>query len=549
MINGFIDNSPVRIVKGKVELFDGSTLLDTYTHRDRLISFKIERIGDNSKFFGFGICQKINIKLIDKERALDITTAHSFKAYLTTGNEYVTPFPIFYVTEVHRDENTNELSITAYDVLNRANTQTCVIDAESMEAAPEPYAPHRYAFFMAQQLGFKIKINLDGTITQPVRYQGLSEKAECLTTNCPNGANLDGTETIREVLDAIANTIQAIYYIGYDNKLVFRRLDRDGAADLTINKADYIKLDSKTNRRLVAICSTTELGDNVEARLDVSGTTQYVRDNPFWDLRDNIGELVENALENIGGITINQFECAWRGNYLLEIGDKINLVTKDDEVVTSYLLNDSVEYNGFLSQNSAWSYENETEEAAANPSNLGEALKQTFARVDKANKRIELLASYTEANTKSISALQIDTGSIAASVTKLQDNVTQSIDGLSGDIATLSNSVEAKMTDEDVTIKINEALSNGVDKVETSTGFKFDETGLEISKSDSEMSTTITEDGMQVFKDNEAVLTANNQGVNAVNLHATTYLIIGTNSRFEDYGERTGCFWIGGGES
>jgi len=38
-------------------------------------------------------------------------------------------------------------------------------------------------------------------------------------------------------------------------------------------------------------------------------------------------------------------------------------------------------------------------------------------------------------------------------------------------------------------------------------------------------------------------------GVGAVNLHAKTYLIIGSYSRFEDYkansGKRTGCFWIG----
>ena len=55
---------------------------------------------------------------------------------------------------------------------------------------------------------------------------------------------------------------------------------------------------------------------------------------------------------------------------------------------------------------------------------------------------------------------------------------------------------------------------------------------------------------MVVNRDGNAVLTANNEGVQAVNLHATTYLIIGQYSRFEDYdkdGEpRTGCFWIGG---
>ena len=102
------------------------------------------------------------------------------------------------------------------------------------------------------------------------------------------------------------------------------------------------------------------------------------------------------------------------------------------------------------------------------------------------------------------------------------------------------------MTAEDVKSQIQSELNNGVTKVETTTGFTFNDEGLTVSKSGSEMTTQITEDGMTVYRDNTAVLIANNVGVDAVNLHATTYLIIGNNSRFEDYGEnRTGCFWIG----
>ena len=56
-----------------------------------------------------------------------------------------------------------------------------------------------------------------------------------------------------------------------------------------------------------------------------------------------------------------------------------------------------------------------------------------------------------------------------------------------------------------------------------------------------------THPNFELVKVNEKVLNANNQGVDAKNLHATTYLIVGKNSRFEDYGNsRTGCFWIGG---
>lgn len=76
--------------------------------------------------------------------------------------------------------------------------------------------------------------------------------------------------------------------------------------------------------------------------------------------------------------------------------------------------------------------------------------------------------------------------------------------------------------------------------------FSFNEDGFSISKSGSEIKTQITEDGMKVYKNNQSVLEANNKGVDAQNLRATTYLIIGENSRLENYaGNRTGCFWIG----
>jgi hypothetical protein len=114
-------------------------------------------------------------------------------------------------------------------------------------------------------------------------------------------------------------------------------------------------------------------------------------------------------------------------------------------------------------------------------------------------------------------------------------------------IEELTNKVNATMTAEDVQIQIQNEVAKGTTKVITSTGFKFDDTGLTVSKSGSEMETTITEDGMTVYRSGKEVLTANNTGVDATNLRATTYLVIGKNSRFEDYGSnRTGCFWIGG---
>jgi hypothetical protein len=531
--------SPVRTVSAKVELWEGSTLADTYNQYYGIKEFSIERVGE-SKFFGFGICQRFNIHLIDLERQIRITTADSFKVYFSSSadgesSDPFKTFPDYYVTEVHRNENTNELSVTAYDAIYKANTITVnsldfasVVADETVSYTLEDFAR---ACANALGVGFIIRPNL----------------LESFSLSYETGANLEGTETIREALNAIAEATQTIYYITHDNDLIFKRLDIAGNVRYTIDKGKYFTLENKDNRRLATIVHATELGDNLSVSTSATGSTQYIRDNPFWNLRDDIASLLDTALVNIGGLTINQFDCEWRGTPLLEIGDKIALTTKNNDTVISYLLNDVLTYDGSLSQYTRWEYEDNDTETESNPNNIGDALKQTFARVDKVNKQIDLVVSQTEENKKLLSSLQLTTDNITASVEKIESNVSTSIGSVNEELAELSNKVSASVTAEDLAIEVQTQITNGVDKVVTSTGFVFNEEGLTVSKTGSEMETTITEDGMTVYRDEEAVLTANNTGVNATNLHATTYLIVGVNSRFEDFGDdRTGCFWIGG---
>lgn len=104
-----------------------------------------------------------------------------------------------------------------------------------------------------------------------------------------------------------------------------------------------------------------------------------------------------------------------------------------------------------------------------------------------------------------------------------------------------------------------------VDSVTTSTGYTFDRDGLLISDSDSDIINQINNTGMYVKTvtdtssgDTTDVLTANNQGVFAINLHSERYLVVGDSARFEDYivyhndengnsvpEKRTGCYYVG----
>ena len=688
-------NAQKRSIQAILEWYtDVDALADTF-QSDSIVSIEIERTGEQSKFFGFGISHKATIKLLDKDRELIIENGDFFKFQagvdILGEVEYKT-FPKFYVTEVKRDEKTNELTITAYDALNNiaghttseilveapytledyakalatfvdgADRGTSQDDMERPETNIMPklvgttnmandaydYIEPDYDFqtftlngtvnsssslttvsypisvdrqgsssTVPIRLGpggkYNFKVNIlrgsyDGKIEWELRRSGSSTYAkmdiseefpvelkddeylsfyyiylvlhegtilnnleiqfvltdestpdEIITGDTtisfennleyPEGANLEGTETIREALDDIAEASQTIYFIGSDDLLHFRRLSYN-TINKTISKDIYMDLTSGGSHRIQTIVNATQLGDNVSFSSANPGETQYIRDNSFLELREDIADIVYDAVDVTEDIIMYECSCEWRGDPALEPGDRLALITKDDEVIYTYLINDTFTYNGGLRQKTEWSFKAD-ESTPSNPTSLGEVLKQTYAKVDKANKEIEIVAGESSANAQEIAALKINTESISASVTKVQEANTDAIASLNGELVTLTKKVETSMTAEDVQIQIKSELSNGVDKVTTATGFTFNEEGLTIAKTGSEMTTNIDEDGMSVFRDNEEVLTADNTGVTAYNLKARTYLIVGENSRFEDFtstnGEqRTGCFWIGG---
>lgn len=526
-------DSPVRKITARVEVYNASALVDTFTYSDKLISVSIERVCEEGKFFGFGICQKLNVKILDSNREVDyLTTQHSIKIAFGTGSEYVYTTPTFYITQSRRDENTNELTIYGYDLIYDAAARYT-----SELPISAPYSPLDLAAVCATVLG------ASGT-----DIKGLGSGETCFSKVYQGGANFEGTESLRDALNDIAEATQTIYYVDANNKLVFKRLDKDASADLSITKAKYSTLDSSNSRRLGTIVHVTELGDNISASTTQTGSTQYVRDNAFWTMLDSteISTMVEDAVAAVGGLTINQFECSWRGNFLLEIGDKIALTTKDDSIVMSFVLDDTIEYNGAFSEQTGFTYDDDEAETADNPSSLGDVLKQTYAKVDKAEKQIELVAGDVQENSSKISAISLNTDSILASVEEINKNTNNRLDATDESIVSLTERLNTTISADALNIKIQEVLNDGVTSITTERGFTLNDEGLTISHSDSDMTTLVTEDGITVSKGSQVMLTANNQGVDAANLHANTYLIIGEYSRFEDYGNgRTGCFWVG----
>lgn len=100
----------------------------------------------------------------------------------------------------------------------------------------------------------------------------------------------------------------------------------------------------------------------------------------------------------------------------------------------------------------------------------------------------------------------------------------------------------------------NEDGTYSVHSVTAQTGYTFNQDGLTIYKSGEDIKNLLDNKGMSVSRivgsEEEAILTADTNGVDAINLTARQYLIVGSNSRFENYdngidSHRTACFYIG----
>lgn len=130
------------------------------------------------------------------------------------------------------------------------------------------------------------------------------------------------------------------------------------------------------------------------------------------------------------------------------------------------------------------------------------------------------------------------------------DGLTAKVQGQSDDIAGIAENItQIQQNAQEVKLSIQSIREDGVEKVQTETGYTFDGNGLNISKDGSDIENRLNETGMYVKRNGEVILQANNDGVEATDVSVRNYLIIGDHARFENYSDgsdskRTACFWI-----
>lgn len=279
------------------------------------------------------------------------------------------------------------------------------------------------------------------------------------------------------------------------------------------------------------------------------GTNLYVVEDNFLVYGkgpEALSEICTRLYNKIRGIYYRPFNAVLQGNPCIEVGDDILIHTKNMDV-RSYVLERTIK--GIQSLKDTFDakgvYEYEYK---------GNSIQKEIRRLKGKSNVLERTVEETrETITDVENGLQTEIVQNAQIISQAISETNKKLEDETNALKSSQSSIEQRLDQvtidfKEKTTRIDEQGQEIEDLKKTS--YKFGTEDLTIEKSGSDLKTRINEDGMRVYKGEEEVLRANNAGVDARNLHATTYLIVGKNSRFEDYdnGRRTGCFWIGGND-
>lgn len=174
--------------------------------------------------------------------------------------------------------------------------------------------------------------------------------------------------------------------------------------------------------------------------------------------------------------------------------------------------------------------------------NFGKKFSEILGLIDDSRDKVDSVESELRNEIKeTATSISRNTEEIVAAAT---ENVRTEFEE---SISEVSKKVEMKLDADSLDIIIEERISDSVNQVETTTGYRFDADGLSITKNGEEIHTMIDNTGLEVDRSGVTLLKADSSGVTTSELHAQTSLKIGNGigrTVIENYGlYRTGVFW------
>ena len=437
-------------------------------YHNEIKSIKIETTGINGKFFGVSYCQKLSVSFIDKDKKINFSKNDEIAIFLCPTEKYNAPdadsyynvaYAPYFIDSFKRNEKTGEVSAIGYDIMGVAsNTPFSLGEGDS---------------FTLQQILDRCKTlaGISGVNGINVSYLPESWTREQI--------NLSGKETVRDILTAIAEITGSFMFIYpywtnddvgslcfYTHPLKQRVHTQLGYLyqETYIDKSRYFELTSDKPYKLTGIASVNELEDVVAV-----GTTeqqQVIYSNPFLTLLPDETQqtILTGILNQLKDFSFTPFNCEWRGDPRLEPVDWLTFEDKQGNKFTSYLLNETFEYNGGF-KSTIWWEGAESERTDIDSKSISNNILKTKATVDKVKGEITLEVSRAkEAEQLLGSRITINENAITSEVknrqdadselsstitqtaTEIRQEVKNTTDGLDSKITQTANSISAEIT-------------------------------------------------------------------------------------------------------
>ena len=466
--------SPSRMIRGKVVVVDGG-LTSEYGYANKLQSIEQEVSAVKGKMFGAVVSYKSTIKLIDVKNVVQINVGAKASPQIGINGELLPMTPV-YISSNTFDEVKGIRTLVGEDAIG----------------------------FTDKYIWNDIKGDLGDTFIIQDVFAAIASKIGTefmITGELPNinavytkaTFNVNGDETLRQILTAAAEATGAMVFINGNGKMEIKMLSNTIA--LAIDKNVQFDLSTEPSSSLSGIISINELNDMISVGNN-SSYVSVISVNPFIDPTDDSSQgKLQNLFVKCQGNTFYPYKLKWRGNPALEIGDKIRLTLRDGSVIDTWYLGEKVKYTGGMSAESSWEAD-ESEKPEVGNQTISDTTRRTMAKVDKANQKITLLTAASDEQGQKISQLEVSLDGIRTEVSEVSSTanaamtkattVEQTVDGISstvtqvqsdlsaaeGNIATntssitqLSNEIDLKVsktdyTGEEIVSKINLAPDN-----------------------------------------------------------------------------------------
>lgn len=301
------------------------------------------------------------------------------------------------------------------------------------------------------------------------------------------------------------------------------------------------------------------IGNSIQIKKEVYELNEIsIVDNYFLYTEELRKKAIKGIWNRVKGFTYTDCKItSYAGKLYLKRGNKIKIQDMDESYFDTYILSHVFTYDGTFKSVIQSPALTKTQTALKNKLSISGALRKVERTCNKIDGKITDVIEEVNGQENKITSVEQTVDSITQQVTNVSTNLTN--DYLTSEQVNAMNSHNEetinqlkeefnilKQTAENLSIEIGSVSTIGVDRVKTSTGFTFDENGLDISKTGEEMHNFIDNEGVYVKRNDEEVLGADASGVRAENITVRNYLVIGKNSRIEDYKDnRTGIFYIG----